>query len=207
MQPNSEAWVRMQELWQQMGIAQLWDQFAQQFNLVSILPSINIISLLSLGVLDVPSIVASNGVGDHVLNVTAPVAEVSSLSALLGWALLLLTVGLLLAVLYHGLIAQEVREEQVNLRYLIRHLPGYWWYMARMALGILLLFVIFGGPILLVLFVVGSFAPVVMQFLFLMVSAAVFWLALYLSLIPHGILLGEEKPRCCPFRQPEPDPS
>lgn len=191
--PSSETLANAQQIWQQANMAQLWEQFAQQFNLLSLLPGFNIVTLLSLGWLDLPSLAVGGALPNPLANVM-PVAQFSSGLSILLLAVIILAGGLFLSVLYQGLIAQEVREEQPNLRYLLRRSWLYWRYLARVALGYLMLLVIVGWPVMILTFVAGALSPVLMQFLFLLVSVALFWIALYLSLTPHGILLGEEKP-------------
>jgi hypothetical protein len=192
-EPSSEALANAQQIWQQANMAQVWEQFAQQFNLLSLLPGFNVVTLLSLGWLDMPSLAAGGALPNPLADI-APVTQVSSVLSVLWLALVILASGLFLAVLYQGLIAQEVREEQLNLRYLLRRSWLYWRYLARVALGYLMLLVIVGWPAMILIFVVGALSPALMQFLFLLISIAFFWVALYLSLTPHGILLGEEKP-------------
>jgi hypothetical protein len=192
-QPNSETLANAQQLWQQMNMGQAWEQFGQQFNLFSLLPGVNVVALLSLGLLDLPSLAVSNVLPNPLADVM-PSVQISDGWTAAGLAVALLAGGLLLSVLYQGLIAQEVREEQLNLRYLLRRSWIYWRYLARVAVGFLMLLIIIGWPALLLFFVIGALSPTLMQFLFLLASLALFWIALYLSLTPHGILLGEEKP-------------
>lgn len=192
-QPSSEAVANAQQIWQQANMAQVWEQFAEQFNLLNLLPGVNIVALLSLGLLDLPSLAAGSALPNPLADI-APVTQVSGALSVLWLVIIMLASGLFLSVLYQGLIAQEVREEQLNLPYLLRRSWLYWRSLARVALGYLMILVLVGWPALLLTFVVGAFSPVLMQFLFLLISVALFWVAFYLSLTPHGILLGEEKP-------------
>jgi hypothetical protein len=192
-QPSSEALANAQQFWQQANMAQIWEQFGQQFNLLYLLPGVNIVALLSLGLLDLPSLAATNALPNPLAD-AMPIVQISDGWTVVGLVIAILGGGLFLSVLYQGLIAQEVREEQLNPRYLLRRSWLYWRHLARVALGFLMLLIIVGWPVMLLLFVLGALSPTLMQFLFLLVSIALFWIALYLSLTPHGILLGEEKP-------------
>jgi len=193
-QADYETWTSIQQLWGELNIPQLWEQFGRQFNLVSIVPSINIMSFLSLGLLDMPSVIAVNNVGDGPANGTVPVVEISNGFLLIGLIPLLLGVGLLIAIVYQSLIAQQVREEHITFRYLLRRLGRYWAYVAVVALALAALLALIGGPLVLVLFIIGALSPLLMQMLFFAASALLFWFGIYLLFIPQGILLGEETP-------------
>lgn len=186
--------ANMRQMWEEMNIPELWEEFGREFNLFSILPRLNVVSLLSLGLLDLPSVIATNGPADGTKGVTSAVWEIHNLAGLCALTALLLAAGLLVVTFYQGLIAQQVREQQVNLRYLLRSLGRYCLHVATVALAVSAVAIIVGMPLMLLLILLGAASPLLMQLLAFLVSALAFWVSLYLLFIPQGILLGEEKP-------------
>lgn len=193
-QPNSELWQNVQQLWQQGGVMDFWREFGQRFNVFSVMPSFNILSFLSLGMLDLPSIATTEAIAGTSQAAPVPAAEINSLLALALALLGLLVVGLVITVIFQGLIAQEVREENINLRYLLRRLGPYSWSLFKVAVSLALALVIIGWPLAILFFVISALSPLLMQLMMLLSMVVVIWFAIYLSLIPQGILLGEERP-------------
>jgi len=193
-QPDNPAWAEAWELWQEMDVERLWRDFGQRFNLFTVVSSLNVLSFLSMGLLDLPSLIASNGLLGDVPAGSGRVIQIASGWPLLGALVVLVLVGLLVAVIYHGLIAQQVREEQINLRYLGRRLGRYWLHVIILACAIALVLAMIAGPLVIVLLIAGALSPFLVQMLTLLGSTLAFWFALYIMFIPHGILLGEEPP-------------
>ena len=193
-QPDNPAWTEAWELWEDMDVERIWREFGQRFNLLTIMSSLNVLSFLSLGLLDLPSLTASNGLLGNLPTGPASVIQVDNGWLLLGALVVLMLVGLLLSVIYQGLIAQQVREEQINPRYLARRLGRYWLHVMTLALAVAMILALIMGPVALVLLIAGALSPFLVQTLTLIGSALAFWFALYIMFIPHGILLGEEPP-------------
>ncbi|TEU12825.1 MAG: hypothetical protein E3J21_20170, partial [Anaerolineales bacterium] len=131
--------------------------------------SFNAFSLLIIRKLGMPSLISPNpwletlGITLNISNLVTfqapeasffsrslPVIEVRSESVLLGLYILLSLVGMLIGCSYLGLIAQEVRDSQMNVAHVLRRV-WIWW--ARVALIALLIFVgllMLGVPLLVI---------------------------------------------------------
>lgn len=193
-QAGNEQMAAMQQMWKEMGLLEAWELIASRFNLFSILSSVNVLSLLSLGMLDLPSVMATINLDKAPVAYNAWVIEIQNGFGFVGLALLLLATGLLLIIAYQGLIAQEVREETISPRYLARRLGRYWLSAMMVALALLAVLALVGGPVIAILLVVGALSPILMQLGFLIGSAVLFWLGLFILFVPQGILLNEEPP-------------
>jgi hypothetical protein len=177
-----------------MDLKQFWEQFADRFNLFSVVPSVNIVTMLSLGLLDLPSLVATESLQGPLPNEGTAFVEIGNAAVALGLFVALVLFGFALIAAYQALIAQLVREESVDFDYLAKHLPKQMLFLL-LAIAIIVgaLFVV-GGPLALVLFFVGVLSPTLMQILMIALGAILLWFSLYIMLVPHGILLAEEKP-------------
>ena len=193
-QVEYSTWLSMQQAWEEMGIQQIWEVFAERFNLLSVLSSINIVSILSFGLLDIPSLVAIEHLEGILPGEGTSILEISSgLSALGAFALLLLF-GLALITFFQGMIAQQVRDERISLRFFVSRFGRYLLYILAIVLVLAIILVVIGGPLSLVLFFVGTLSPTLMQLLLLVAGAILLWFSLYLVFVVHGILLGDETP-------------
>jgi hypothetical protein len=193
-QTDPATWAEMQDLWAEAGLTQLWEGLAQRFNLLSVIPNLNILSFLSLGLLDLPSLIGIGHVEGTLPNYNQGTFEISR-----EWNAILLTagfmiVGLVLAVAYQTLISQQVREKRVSFRYLFHRLGRYVAYIVVEALGLALALIVVGGPIIFILLLIGALSPALMQGLIVAAGALLFWLSVYVAFVPQGIILAEETP-------------
>jgi hypothetical protein len=159
-----------------------------------VVPSVNIVTMLSMGLLDLPSLVAIEHLQGPLPNEGRALVEIGGVGSALGNFAVLVLLGFVLIVVYQAVIAQLVREESVDFEYLAKHLPKQ---MLHLLLAIVIiagaLFVV-GGPVALVLFFAGVVSPALVQILMIALGAIMLWFSLYIMLVPHGILLAEEKP-------------
>ncbi len=138
----------------------------------------NWLSLLAWGRLGLPSIASSKPIVPGVDRVI----EISGYQQLLATQILIMALGLFIACIFLGILAQEIRGESFDLGKLARRVPLYWWRMALIFLPLsIALFLLFSAS-----FLFGAFA------FFIWVS--ILWALLYLSFVPQAITLAETKP-------------
>ena len=193
-QVDASALLSMQQAYEEMGIQQIWEIFAERFNLLSVLSSINLVSVLSFGLLDLPSLVAVEHLEGILPGEGTSIVEISNGLGALGAFAVLLLAGLLLILFFQGLIAQQVRDERISLRFFISRFGRYVLYVLVVILSLGIALILIGGPLSLLLFFVGAFSPTLMQILLLVAGAILLWFSLYLMFVVHGILLGDETP-------------
>lgn len=124
-----------------------------------------------------------------------PVIEVQSVSVFLGLTILLSLVGMLIGCSYLGLIAQEVRDNQVNVAYVLRRV-WIWW--ARVALIALLIFaglLMLGVPLLVLVALVSllsrNLAQLIGNFIFISLIWIGIWLYIYLFFFVNALILND----------------
>lgn len=138
----------------------------------------NVMALLAWGRLGVPSIAGAQPVdpaGDLVW-------ELTGIGQLLMAQFGLLAIGLILACLFLGAIAQTVRGEAIDWVRLVRRAPTHW----ASLLAILL-------PVGMAMVFALSIAPLLGPFSILIV-VVLLWLLLYLSFISQAIILSDANP-------------
>jgi len=138
----------------------------------------NLLTLLVWQRLGVPSIAALKPIDPGVDRVI----EITSYSQMLLLQLLLMVVGLLIACLFLGLLAQEVRGDSASTGSLAGHVLSYWWNM-------LLLIIPLGIALILALSVSFVLGPLV-----LLVGIGLIVLTFLLIFLPQEITLSEAKP-------------
>lgn len=138
----------------------------------------NLLALLAWGRLGVPSATSMRPIEAG----ARWVIEIHEYWQMFLLQLLLLGVGLVIACVFLGILAQQVRGEDVDLVELLRRVPIYWVYMALIfvPLSMLLIFALSIGLLL------GPFA--------VFIGVVVLWLMIYTSFVPHAVTLGGEKP-------------
>ena len=193
-QVDTATWLSMQQAFEEVGIQQIWEVFAERFNLLSVLSSVNIVSVLSFGLLDLPSLIAVEHLEGTLPGEGTSIVEISNGLGALGAFAILLLFGLLLIVFFQGMIAQQVRDERISLRFFISRFGRYVLYVLAVVLSLGIILVVIGGPLSLLFFFVGAFSPTLMQLLLLVAGAIMLWFSLYLMFVVHGILLGDETP-------------
>ena len=193
-QMDPAAQMSMAQAWEEMGIQGLWALLAERFNLLSVISSVNVVSLLSLGILDLPSLVAAKHLDGTLPGEGGVMAEVSNGVVALGIFGLLVLAGLVVALFYQSMIAHQARDSHLDLNALAARLGRNLLHVGGVLLALLIAAVLIGGPVSLVLLLVGYFSPTLMQILIFVVGALALWVSLYLIFITHGIVLGEETP-------------
>lgn len=138
----------------------------------------NLLAFLAWGRLGVPSATSTNPIEPG----ARWVIEIHEYWQMFLLQLLILGVGLLIACVFLGILAQQVRGEEPSLVLMLRSVPVYWVHMAAIFVP-LSMFLIFALSIGLLL---GPF--------FVFVGVIVLWLMIYTSFVPHAVTLGGEKP-------------
>jgi hypothetical protein len=158
--------------------AGLPDSMAMAQALQETVGSVNLFSFLAWGGLGMPSILSAQPIGWW----PADVIEVAGIAQ---WALLqvlLLAVGLLVASLFLGMLAQDVRDDSLDLTRLLRRAPTHWLAMALVIvpIGMVALFALSLGMAL--------------RPLLVFVLAIMVWVLIYMTFFPQAITLGEAGP-------------
>lgn len=183
----------------------LLEQASQSFNVFSflIIRKLSVPSLLSpnpwletLGItLNISSLVTFQAPEASFLSRPLPVIEVRSEFVLLGLYILLTLAGLLIGCLYLGLIAQEVRDNQVNVAHVLRRV-WIWW--ARVALIALLFFMgllMLGIPLLTIVALISLLSRNLAQLIgnFIIVSSLWIgiWFYIYLFFFVNALILND----------------
>lgn len=140
---------------------------------------VNYMSLLAWGgTLGVPSIAGLQPLGWY----PTQLVEIQSAGQMAGAWVALLAVGLLLACVYLGLLAQDVRAERLDLARFAQRVPRYWLRMLAVLvpLGAMVLMAVSAWAFL------GFFAMLMMVF--------IIWLLIYLTFFPQAIILTDARP-------------
>jgi hypothetical protein len=185
--------------------AGLLEQASQSFNAFSflIIRKLSMPSLISpnpwhetLGMaLNISSLVTFQAPKASFLSQPLPVIEVRSEFVFLGLYILLSLVGMLISCSYLGLIAQEVRDDQVYVTYVLQRV-WIWW--ARVTLIALLLFMgllMLGAPLLVTVALIGllsrNLAQLIGNFVFISSIWVGFWLYIYLFFLVNALILND----------------
>ena len=139
----------------------------------------NLLTLLVWQRLGVPSVAALKPIDPSVDRVI----EITSYSQMFPLQLLIMVIGLLIACLFLGLLAQEVRGDDEDMISLVGRVLRYWWNMLLLMipLGIALIIALSMGLLL---------GPLV-----LLVGIGLLVLTFLLTFLPQEITLSEAKPR------------
>ncbi len=162
---------------------QLLEQFSEQFNLFSLF------SLLPL--FDVPSLLAR-----HAPGMVSPLGEshmlaVTSVLALMAWAMVLLPAGLVLGTLYLGSLAHRVRTAYSTSA--LPHFSGVGKLVRVLlfAIGLLMIGMVLTLLWLLLSGVAAAIVPLLGLLAWMLGVGIASYVALHLLFVVHGILLGE----------------
>jgi len=151
----------------------------------------NLFTLLSPGILGVPSMVGPGTLPASLANGKPWAFSVSSNLIFLGLFGLLVFAGLLLGCFYLGLIAQAVRDGGLDVSRLLRRV---WLYWARllffMALAMTTFFVL-GMPLLLLLGLASLVSPHLASLLLGIAWVATLWVAFYLYFFVDALVVSE----------------
>jgi hypothetical protein len=184
---------------------ELLEQASQSFNAFSflIIRKLGIPSLISpnpwletLGItLNISSLVTFQAPEASFLSQPLPVVEVQSESVFLGLYILLSLVGMLIGCSYLGLIAQEVRDNQMNVAHLLRRVWIWWARVVLMALLILMGLLTLGVPLLVTIALLSLLSKNLAQLIgnFSIVSSlwVGIWLYVYLFFFVNALILND----------------
>lgn len=158
-------------------VTDMFDALAQHFNLFS---------LLSAGLMGVPSLVPAGS--------SAGIIEVRNWPALIGLGALLMVAGLAVGCLYLTLIAQGAREDSVDVPGLLRQAGEMWLRVMALALVVLFFFVALVVPfgfLVGLLMLASSGAALFFIGIF---QVSLIWLGLYLYFVVYAILINRVGP-------------
>jgi hypothetical protein len=186
-------------------IGELLEQASQRFNAFSflIIRKLDMPSLLSLNpwletvgiTLNISSLVTFQAPEASFLSQPLPVIEVGSETVFLGLYILLSLMGMLVGCSYLGLIAQEVRDNRLNVTHVLRRV-WIWW--ARVALTALLIFtalLMLGIPLLVIVALLSSLsrnlAQLIGNFTFISSIWVGMWFYIYLFFFVNALILND----------------
>lgn len=180
-----------------LELAQLFQQEETMANvgqqLLEVAGQTNLFSVISVPLLGVPGLMAG-----FVMPEETPLSPaIIEIDNPLTWLLLYLAlsvVGLLLATVYYGLVAQAARagtKGQVALGRFAGWLPAYGLRILVLAVALLLAVLAVFLPILLVATFLTLLSPAFGSLVILLAPALLLWLVFYLSFSMHGILLAD----------------
>lgn len=138
----------------------------------------NLLALLAWNSMGIPSIAGARPINPA----TDRIIAVPGYGQMVLLQALIMLVGLFLACLFWGMLAQAVRGEQFDLAKLLGRIPAYWVYflVIMIPLGIVLVAIVSFS------FLVGPLAP--------FIWVAILWTLFLVSFVPQAITLAEEKP-------------
>ena len=168
-------------------------QFQQQVDLVRGGAQVfNLLSLLAFGGLAMHSAVPADQSG-----MSGPI-EVPTLTGVVGAGLGLVLIGVAIGCVWLGFIAQQVREEQVDVPRLGRTAPRYWLAIVAFFLLLVALFLAIAVPVSVLAAVAQMIAPAVGAFVAVVAAIAfqllLFWCFLYLFFFGDAIVVSEVGP-------------
>lgn len=184
---------------------ELLEQVSQSFNAFSlfIIRKLSMPSLISpnpwletLGItLNISSLITFQAPEASFLSRPLPVIEVRSASVFLGLCILLSLVGMLIGCSYLGLIAQEVRDNQVNAAYVLRRVWIWWARVALIAFLFIMGLWMLGIPLLVIVALVSllskDLAQLIGNFVFISSIWVGIWLYIYLFFFVNALILND----------------
>lgn len=150
--------------------------------------SSNLLATLSSRLLGVPSLII---VGRPIVGVFAGVIEIHNYLALAGLLALLGLVGLFIGCSYLKLIAQQVQDEHLDIRYLSRRIWVYWLRITVIVVLAMILSLVAALPLSIVLTITALLSQSMASLLVGVFWAVLFWIGLYFFFVPKAILLSE----------------
>jgi len=183
----------------------LLEQAGQSFNAFSLLiiRKLGMPSLISpnpwletLGItLNISSLVTFQAPEASFLSRPRPVIEVRSEFVFLGLYILLSLAGMLIGCSYLGLIAQEVRDNQVNVAYVLQRVWIWWVRVALIALLFLMGFLMLGVPLLVIVALLSllskNLAQLTGNFIIFSSIWVGIWLYIYLFFFVNALILND----------------
>jgi hypothetical protein len=188
-----------------LALTEAIEQASQGFNAFSflIIRKLGMPSLISpnpwletLGItLNISSLITFQAPEASFLSRPLPVIEVQSESIFLGLYILLSLVGMLVGCSYLGLIAQEVRENQMNVVHVLRRVWIWWARVALMALLILTGVLMLVVPLLVIVALLSllsmNLAQLTGNFIIFSFIWVGIWLYTYLFFFVNALILND----------------
>ncbi len=157
--------------------------------------TLNLLSLLSVQLLGMPSLLIAENPGDVSISRLAPVLEVSNLSAFIPLSFGLTLLGLLLGCLYLALIARRLQGEESALSIrLWRQVPVYWGRVVVLTLLVVAAAIIVNVPVMLAGMVLGLISQFLAVLVAAMWSISVFWVLIFLFFTVDAIVINDVGP-------------
>jgi hypothetical protein len=160
-------------------VRQIWGEVLTRFNLVSFIRTFPI---------GVPSLLASQSPLENPLGL-APVIEINSSLAALGFLLLILSVGFLLGCLYFNLLARSTADGKIAFD--LRNFSHQVILTFMLTVGLIMLLIVLSLPGLLLLSVFAVLSPNLADIAMIAVVFILLWLLVPLVFTPHGIYSGQ----------------
>ena len=151
---------------------------------------LNYFSLISVAPLGIPSLMSVKL--PHQTPLGAP--SVLTVDNELVWFAVffgLSIIGLLLGGFYLGLIAQQVRDKQANLKRLLKLVPRYWAYVLAMIVGLLVVAAILAVPLLILATLLAGLSTSIASLVIWVGFMILMWLIFHLVFTVHAMLLSE----------------
>jgi len=183
----------------------LLEQASQTFNAFSflIIRKLSMPSLISpnpwletLGItLNISNLVTFQAPEASFVSRPLPVIEMRSEFVFLGLYILLSLAGMLIGCSYLGLIAQEVRDNQVNVAYILRRVWIWWARVALIALLLFMGFLMLGVPLLVTVALLSllsrNLAELIGNFMIISSIWIGIWLYIYLFFFVNALILND----------------
>ncbi len=152
--------------------------------------SFNLLSTLSSGLLGMPTFIVPDRLASEVLG--APlVVEVRSYWVLVGLLVFLGLAGLFIGCIYLKLIAQQVRDERLDIRHLSRLIWGCWLRITAIVILAVVVSLVAALPLSIILTITALLSESMASLLVGLFWAVLFWVGLYSFFVPKAILLSE----------------
>jgi len=152
--------------------------------------SYNLLSTLSSGILGIPSIIVTDGSNVDILG--APrVFEIQNYYALAGLVLLLGLLGVLIGCIYLKLIAQQVLDDRLDVRRLLRTIWVYWLRVTVIVVMLVVIAAVVALPLSIVLTLTALLSQNIASLLMGLFWAILLWVSLYFFFVPKAILLSD----------------
>jgi len=186
-------------------IVELLKQASQRFNAFSflIIRKLDMPSLISpnpwletVGItLNISSLVTFQAPEASFLSQPLPVVEVGSETVFLGLYILLSLMGMLVGCSYLGLIAQEVRDNRLNVIHVLRRVWIWWARVALVALLIFTALLMLGIPLFITVALLSelsrNLAQLIGNFIFISSIWIGMWFYIYLFFFVNALILND----------------
>ena len=152
--------------------------------------SLNLLGTLSSKLLGIPSLIGLERLASEIIGVPS-VIEIHSYQALAGLLFLLELAGLLIGCIYLMLIAQQIRDERLDIEYLFRHIWICWFRLSALMLLVFIISFMAALPLSIILTITALLSQSIASLLMGLFWAILFWVGLYFFFVPKAILFSE----------------